>query len=259
MRKKIAIIALMSIGLSANGQWSGNDSKSENSGNVRRVATNKTSQSNTKFYYEINLTNTMAKVYGNTFETGAKDYFRNVNAINGTNIVVDDFDNFGFDQHLGWHFMSPNSRVGFQLGIGAGYGTSKGIVREIGLYEVELALDMGYLDMESNITYTFFNQEDKSVYGLGGFGLGFFHTFDETATIKNPYQVNDMDHVEYTSLYNLNFGIGADINGLSLKGTISVPMSSLDLTESGEASILDKEVFKDDLPTFFSIKLGYRI
>ena len=57
MRKKFAIIALMSIGLSANGQWSGNDSKSENSGNVRRVATNKTSQSNTKFYYEINLTN----------------------------------------------------------------------------------------------------------------------------------------------------------------------------------------------------------
>lgn len=58
---------------------------------------------------------------------------------------------------------------------------------------------------------------------------------------------------------NLNFGVGADFSGLSLKGTITVPISSLDLTSSGEASLVDKEAFKDDLPTFFSIKIGYRI
>ncbi len=258
MKKNIFIILFATTSLTVFGQWSGNDSKTENGGTVQRVKTQTNSNSKTKFYYEINLTNTMAKVYGNQYEVGMKDYFNNYNAANFTNISVGEFSNFGFDQHLGWHFMSSTSRVGFQLGFGAGFGTSEGVIKSDGVDAADVELDMGYLDMEANLTYTFYEINGISAYGFGGYGLGVFHTFDETVSSKTTTNSDGWDHTENTSMSNLNFGIGADLNGLSLKGTVSIPMSSLDLKGTSDNSLCS-EIFKDDLPTFFSIKIGYRI
>lgn len=260
MKKNVLIILFATTSLTAFGQWSGNDSKSENGGTVQRVKTQTNSNSKTKFYYEINLTNTMAKVYGDQYEVGMGDYFRTTNSQGLTQVTLNEFDNFGFDQHLGWHIQSSNSRVGLQLGVGVGFGTSSVVIKDGGLDFADVDLEMGYIDMEANLTYNFYELSGVSAYGFGGFGLGAFHTFDETVDFKNSsMSSNYMDHTEYASMKNLNFGVGADISGLSLKGTITVPISSLDLRSSGEASEVGKETFKDDLPTFFSIKIGYRI
>lgn len=259
MKKNILIILFVTNSFSVFGQWSGNDSKSENGGSVRRVQTETKSSSKTKFYYEINLTNSMAKVYGDQYESGMKDYFTKTNNQGLTAVTLNEFDNFGFDQHLGWHIQRPNSMLGLQLGFGIGFGTSSGVIKESGVSFADASLDMGYIDMEANLTYDFYQANGISAYGFGGLGLGAFHTFDETIDFKSAITNENFDHTEYTSMKNLNFGVGADLSGFSLKGTITVPISSLDLTSSTEASILDKETFKDDLPTFFSIRIGYRI